>query len=40
MRADAMLEAGDLDGYAVRRRIVKAVEEIQRTKRDRCEVAH
>ncbi len=24
MRADAMLEAGDLDGYAVWRRIVKA----------------
>ncbi len=40
MRADAMLESGDLDGYAVWRRIVKAVEEIQRTKRDRCEVAH
>ncbi len=28
MRADAMLEAGDLDGYAVRKRIVKAVEEL------------
>ncbi len=40
MSADAMLESGDLDGYAVWRRIVKAVEEIQRTKRDRCEVAH
>ncbi len=40
MRADAMLESGDLDGYAVWRRIVKAVEEIQRTKRDRREVAH
>ena len=26
MRADAMLEAGDLDGYAVWKRIVKAVE--------------
>jgi hypothetical protein len=25
MRADAMLEAGDLDGYAVWKRIVKAV---------------
>ncbi len=28
MRADAMLEAGDLDGYAVRKRIVKAVGEL------------
>ena len=33
MRADAMLESGDLDGYAVWRRIGKAVEEIQRTER-------
>ena len=30
MRADAMLEAGDLDGYAVWRRILRAVEELQR----------
>ncbi len=29
MRADAMLEAGDLDGYAVWRRILRAVEELQ-----------
>ncbi len=29
MRADAMLEAGDLDGLAVWRRILRAVEEIQ-----------
>ncbi len=29
-RADAMLEAGDLDGYAVWRRILRAVEELQR----------
>ena len=28
MRADAMLEAGGLDGCAVRRRIVKAAEEL------------
>ncbi len=28
MRADAMLEAGDLDGAAVRKRIIKAVEEL------------
>ncbi len=33
MRADAMLEAGDLGGYAVWRRIVKAVEELQRAER-------
>ncbi len=30
MRTDAMLEAGDLDGYAVWRRILCAVEELQR----------
>ncbi len=30
MRADAMLEAGDLDGYAVWKRILWAVEELQR----------
>ncbi len=28
MRADAMLEVGDLDGYAVFKRVVKAVEEL------------
>ncbi len=28
MRADAMLETGDLDGYAVWKRIVKAAEEL------------
>ena len=27
MRADAMLEAGDLDGYAVWKRVLRAVEE-------------
>ena len=31
MRADEMLEKGDLDGYAVWRRILRAVEELQRT---------
>jgi hypothetical protein len=31
MRADAMLEAGDLDGSAVWRRILTAVEELQDT---------
>ncbi len=30
MRADAMLDKGDLDGYAVWRRIVRAVGELQR----------
>ncbi len=30
MRADAMLEKGELDGYAVWRRILRAVEELQR----------
>ena len=30
MRADAMLDKGDLDGYAVWKRIVKAVGELQR----------
>ncbi len=29
MRADAMLETGDLDGYAVWKRILKAVGELQ-----------
>ncbi len=29
MRADAMLEAGDLDGYAAWKRILRAIEEIQ-----------
>jgi hypothetical protein len=33
MRADAMLEKGDLDGGAVWKRIVRAVEEMQRTGR-------
>ena len=30
MRADAMLEKGDLDGYAVWNRILRAVEELRR----------
>ena len=29
MRADAMLEKGDLDGYAVWKQILRAVEELQ-----------
>ncbi len=28
MRADAMLEKGDLDGYAVWKRVLRAVEEL------------
>ena len=31
MRADTLLEAGDLDGLAVWKRIVRAVEELQET---------
>ena len=31
MRADAMLEKGDVDGYAVWRRVLRAVEELQGT---------
>ncbi len=30
MRPDAMLEKGDLDGYAVWKRILRVVEELQR----------
>ena len=29
MRADVMLEKGDLDGYAARKRILRAVEVVQ-----------
>ncbi len=32
MRADAMLDKGDLDGYAVWRRILRAVEELRRVR--------
>ncbi len=31
MRADAMLDKGDMDGYAVWRRVLRAVEELQGT---------
>ena len=34
MRADAMLEAGDLDGLAVWKRIKKAAEELLRERQD------
>ncbi len=30
MRVDAMLEAGDLNGYSVLKRILRAVEELRR----------
>ena len=33
MRADEMLEKGDLAGYTVWKRILKAVEELQRMER-------
>jgi hypothetical protein len=33
MRADAMLDNGDLDGYAVWKRVIKAVEELLSKKR-------
>ncbi len=39
-RADAMLEKGDMDGGAVWKRIVAAVEEIERTERREEEAAH
>ncbi len=32
MRADVMLEKGDLDGYAVWKRILRAVGELQGTR--------
>jgi hypothetical protein len=40
MRADAMLEAGDLDGYAVWRRILRAVGELQGAKPKSGEAVH
>ena len=33
MRADELLEAGDLDGAAAWKRIIKAIEELKSTKR-------
>ncbi len=38
--ADAMLERGDMEGAAVWRRIVKAVEEMQREERWPGQTAH
>ena len=40
MRADAMLESGDLDGYAVLKRILRAIEEIQGTAPKPGEAVH
>ena len=40
MRADAMLEAGDLDGLAVWKRILRAVEELQGTVPQPGEAVH
>ncbi len=40
MRADALLEAGDLDGYAVLKRVLRAVEELLRTEPPPGETAH
>ncbi len=40
MRADAMLEKGDMAGAATWRRIVKAVEELQRQEPGPGERAH
>ncbi len=40
MRANATLKAGDLDGYAVWKRILRAVEELQRKGLMPGEVSH
>ncbi len=40
MRADAMLEKGDLEGLAVWKRILRAVEEVQRKERKLSESMH
>jgi len=37
MRADAMLEAGDLDCLAVWKRVLRAVEEMERIERMKTE---
>ncbi len=39
-RADAMLKRGDMEGAAVWKRVLKAVEEMQRTERREGEAAH
>jgi hypothetical protein len=40
MQADAMLEKGDTDGYAVWKRILRAVEELQGTEPKSGETTH
>ncbi len=40
MRANAMLEAGDLDGSAVWKRVLAAVEELQKTEPRPVEKVH
>ncbi len=40
MRADELLEAGDLDGVAVWRRVLRAVEELQGTEPKSGEAGH
>ncbi len=40
MRADATLEAGDLDGYAVLKRILRAIENLQGTVPKSGEAVH
>ncbi len=40
MRADAMLDCGDLDGLAVWKRILRAVEELQGTAPKSGEAVH
>ncbi len=40
MRADAMLEKGDLDGYDVWKRVLRAVEELQGTAPKPGEAVH
>ena len=40
MRADAMLEAGDLDGYTVWKRILRVVGELQGTAPKAGEAVH
>ena len=40
MRADAMLDHGDLDGYAMWKRILRAVEELQGTAPKSGEAVH
>ncbi len=40
MRADAMIDTGDLDGYAVWKRILRAMEELRGTAPKSGETVH